>query len=222
MRGGPLPDRLGDIMKRLLVPFIAAAALLTSGCLSMRSYVDPALGEVPAAERIALANPQPVQLIFEFRTQGTANTRATRLLQEQISETVRTSGLFSSVSSDPVPNGALLSLVIDNIPQDGAAEAGFTTGLTFGLAGSTISDYYVGTARYAPGSGGGEIAAEERHTLHSLIGAGEGPANMVQAENTEVGVRTVIRQLSEHLLFELANQPGFAPAPPLTAESPAS
>ena len=125
--------------KFILAPLMAAAAMLLSGCLSIRSFVDPSLGDVPTTERVAPVNPQPVQLIFEFRTQGAANARATNLLREQITESVRGSRLFSEVSTNPVAGGALLSIVIDNIPQEGAASRGFATGLTLGLAGTTVS-----------------------------------------------------------------------------------
>ena len=205
-------------MRILYAPLMVAAALMLSGCLSLRSFVDPTLGDVPAAQRVAPANPQPVQLIFEFKTEGAANARATNMLREQITESVRASGLFSEVSATPVSGGALLSIVVDNIPQEGAAGRGFATGLTLGLAGTTVSDYYVATARYA--ANGTELSSEKRHALHSQIGAAEAPANMVQAETPEAGVRTVIRQLIDHLLFDLANQPGFTPAP--AAQAPAS
>ena len=205
-------------MRILYAPLMVAAALMLSGCLSLRSFVDPTLGDVPAAQRVAPANPQPVQLIFEFKTEGAANARATNMLREQITESVRASGLFSEVSATPVSGGALLSIVVDNIPQEGAVGRGFATGLTLGLAGTTVSDYYVATARYA--ANGTELSSEKRHALHSQIGAAEAPANMVQAETPEAGVRTVIRQLTDHLLFDLANQPGFAPTP--AAQAPAS
>ena len=205
--------------KFILAPLMAAAAMLLSGCLSIRSFVDPSLGDVPTTERVAPVNPQPVQLIFEFRTQGAANARATNLLREQITESVRGSRLFSEVSTNPVAGGALLSIVIDNIPQEGAASRGFATGLTLGLAGTTVSDYYVGTARYSR-SGAAELNSEGRHALHSQIGNAAAPANMVQAETVEAGLRTVIRQLTDHLLFDIARQSGFDPAPATPATAP--
>jgi len=206
-------------MKRLmLASLMAAAALMVSGCISPRLFVDPTLGDVPAAQRVAPAEPRPVQLIFEFRTHGAANARATNLLREQITETVRASGVFSEVSSDPVAGAALLSITVDNIPEEGAANRGFATGLTLGLAGTTVTDFYVANARY--NGGGVQLTAEERHAIHTQIGATEAPANMVQAETPEAGIRTVIRQLVEHLVFDLARQPGFAPAP--AADAPAS
>lgn len=199
-------------MKFWFAPMMAAAALLVSGCISPRSFVDPTLGEVAGAQRVAPAAQRPVQLIFEFRTKGAANARATNFLREQITENVRGTGLFSEVSADPVAGGALLSITIDNIPEENAANQGFVTGLTLGAAGTTVTDFYVANARYSPG-GGAELNSEKRHALHTQIGAAEAPANMVQAETPEVGIRTVIRQLVEHLVFDLAAQPGFTPAP---------
>ncbi len=118
-------------MKRLVIaPLLVAAALMLGGCLSLRSFVDPALGEVPSAQRVTVAEPRPFQLIFEFRTQGAANARATEMLRDQVTDVVRGSGLFSEVSTSPVGGGALLAITIDNIPEEGAAQAGFTTGLT--------------------------------------------------------------------------------------------
>src|SRR5215831_3661822 len=110
-------------MKRLIA--LLATALLTCGCLSIRPYVDPTLGDVAASERATVANPRPVQLIFEFRSKGAANARATKLLSAQATEIVQKSGVFSEVSSGPVAGGALLSVTVDNVPQEGAAGKGF-------------------------------------------------------------------------------------------------
>ena len=52
---------------------LAAAALLLQGCLSMKSYVDPALPKAGKADVASVANPQPVQALFEFRTRGSTS-----------------------------------------------------------------------------------------------------------------------------------------------------
>lgn len=201
-------------MKRFLfAPLAVAMTLLLSGCIVPRMFVDPALGDVAASERVAVVNPMPVQFIFEFRTKGAANARATNQLREQMTELVGSSGLFSEVSANPVPGGALLSVTIDNVPQEDAASRGFATGLTLGLAGTTVTDFYEASARYAPGAGAGELRAQARHAIHSQIGATAAPANMVQAANPEEAVRTTMRQILEHMLYDLARQPGFSPTP---------
>lgn len=200
-------------MKKLFqVAALVVSTLALSGCLSLKSYVDPALGELPAAERVQVAKAQPVQFIFEFKTKGAPNARATKLLSEQATDIVRKSGLFSEVSSEPVQNRALLSVSVDNIPQEGAASKGFATGLTLGLAGSLVDDYYEGSARYSPGANGAVISVRNKHAIHSMIGAGSAPANMVQSKNLDEAARTMLRQLMDRMLNDLAKDPGFAKA----------
>lgn len=201
------------MLRCLFAPVVAAIAVLLSGCISPRMFVDPTLGDVPAAERTAVANPRPVQFIFEFRTKGAANAQATSQLRTQMTEIVRTSGLFSEVSSAPVSGGAILAVTIDNIPQEDAFSRGFGTGLTFGLVGTTVTDFYEANARYSPGGGAGELRAQARHAIHTQIGATAAPANMVQAANPEAAARTAMRQILEHLIYDLARQPGFSGAP---------
>lgn len=195
------------------IMIVAAAALLLSGCIAPRMFVDPALGDVPASERVAAADPRPVQFVFEFRTKGAANARATNQLRAQITETVRASGLFSEVSNAPVPNGAMLAVTIDNVPQEDAAARGFGTGLTFGLAGTTVTDFYEANARYVPSAGASELRTQVRHAIHTQIGATEAPANMVQAASPQEAVNTTMRQILERLLYNLAKEPDFSPAP---------
>jgi len=200
-------------MKKLIfAPALLALTMLVSGCLTITPYVDPTLGDVPAAQHVTVASPQPVQLIFEFQSKDAINRRATNLLEQQVTEAVQSSGLFSQVSTTPVPNGALLSITIDNVPEADAASKGFATGLTFGLAGSTVTDYYVGTAHYAPGGGAPVITAQERHSIHSVVGAGSGPPGMVRSQNLEAAFHQVLHQLLDHLLNDVARDPGFAGA----------
>ena len=199
------PQLRGEVMKKTVwAPVLLAMTLLVSGCISVTPYVDPTLGDVPASQHVTVSSPQPVQLIFEFRTNGAVNRRATSLLQQRATEIVRSSGLFSDVSTTPVANGALLAIAIDNIPEANAASKGFGTGLTFGLAASTVTDYYVGTAHYTPGPGASVISAEERHSIHSVVGVGSGPPGMTPSQNLDSAFQQVLRQLMDHLLNDVA------------------
>jgi hypothetical protein len=199
-------------MKRILAPALLAATLFLSGCISLRPYVDPTLGDVPAAEHVSVANPQPVQLVFDFQSKGASNPRAMAFLTEEVTERVRASGLFSEVSTAPAPNGAILAITINNIPEADAAGRGFAAGLTFGLAGQTVTDYYVGTVHYAAGPGAPAFTAEEHHAIHSLVGAGSGPPGMVASPNLEAAVRQMTQQLVDHLLNDVARDPTFTAA----------
>src|SRR5689334_22745467 len=124
------------------VAAVAFAAMLMSGCATM--YVDKGLKDVASSEYMKPPEPKPVQLLFNCQTKGAANARATKFLAEDVTKIVSGSGLFSSVSTAPMPGGALLSVTINNVPiTDNAFSKGFATGLTFGLAGSQVTDGYI-------------------------------------------------------------------------------
>lgn len=185
-------------------------AFALGGCISLKAHVDPALGYVTEDEKVEIETPQPVQLVFEFQSKGATNARATKQLSDLVYRVVSESELFSEVSKDPVENGALLSITLNNVPQDGAAAKGFATGLTFGLAGSTVSDFYEGQARYVANADATEIASDKQHAIHSVVGAGGSPEGMTPSANVQEAVDTMAEQIVQHLLNELALQPDFA------------
>src|SRR5688572_27553404 len=75
------------------------ACFMLSGCLTTKMYVDPAL---PAASKGDLKQPvelKQVQVLFEFRTKGNANAKATAEIRPRVIAVASESGLFSAVSS---------------------------------------------------------------------------------------------------------------------------
>lgn len=188
---------------------LLSCALVLSGCLSMNSYVDPALPQVGKADIAAPATPRPVQVAFEFRSKGSANAAATAELQPRIVAVAAESGLFSSVTREAAGAGAgLLTVVIDNVPLEGenAAAEGFGTGLTFGLAGSMVTDVYVATVTYS--RAGETTSVDVRHALHSTIGNKAGPAGLTAMTPVEA-VHQVIDQIVWNGLDELADKRAF-------------
>ena len=177
----------------------ACLALLLGGCVSRQSYIDPALPTLRSTDIPPVASPKPVQLLYEFRTKGAPNARATEHTKETVSDTVAKSGLFSQVSPTPVGNGGLLAIVIDNIAlTDDAAGKGFRTGLTFGLMGNMVTDGYVCTATYTP-PGGAPVNATVRHALHTTIGNTEGPPGL-QPVKLQEAIPEMIRQMTLNAL----------------------
>lgn len=205
-------------MIRFVSPFLAirnfalAAAMLgllsLTGCASF--YVDTATKEVPVAAYQKPASPKPVQVVFEFQTKGAANARATRYLSDQVIEQIRGSGLFSEVLETPVEGGALLNVVLNNVPMtDDAFGKGFVTGLTFGLAGSQVSDGYVCTMSYLPQAQAPAISKTTRHAIHTLLGAKGAPENGTKMDSLDLAVRTMTRQIVSASLDELSRDPAF-------------
>lgn len=184
------------------------ALLFMSGCVSL--YVDSGLKDVSATEIKKPARPQEVQLLFGFETKGSANARATELLKSEVVEVVGSSGIFSTVATDPVASGAILNVIINNVPvtdENDAMVKGFATGLTFGLAGSTVTDGYICTVDYLPPAGGPKITRTSRHAVYSTIGAKGAPPNTIKAKNAEDAFRTMTRQIIIAALKDLSQDP---------------
>lgn len=191
-------------------PFAALLlSLLLSGCASV--YVDNGVPEVPSAQFAKPAQAQPVQVFFEFQTKGAPNGRASELVRGRVVNQVKDSGLFSTVVEQADPGAGLLSITINNVPlSDDAFTKGFVTGLTFGLAGTQVSDGYVCTARYTPPGGGSAVVKTARHAIHTTVGASGAPQNATKAESVGDAVFTMSRQVVSQLLNELSRDPAFA------------
>lgn len=193
-----------------LLKLVASSMLAISltGCATF--YVDTATKEIPAAAYKKPASPKPVQALFEFQTKGVANAAATKFLSAQVMDQIKNSGLFSELKDTPVADGALLSVVLNNVPlDDNAFGKGFVTGLTFGLAGSQVSDGYVLTMKYIPTAQAPAINKTARHAIHAVLGAKEAPANGVKMDSIDLAVTTMTRQIVSAGLDDLSRDPGF-------------
>lgn len=178
------------------------------------AYVDNALGDVSADQWAKVAAPQPVQLLFEFETNGAPNPRATKFLADKVTETVKSSGLFSQILDTPATSGALLHVVINDVADSGArahAEGkGFVTGLSLGLVGSTIAETYECKVEFAAGPSSDKIVKTARHKLYTQLGlTAQAPANATKVANTREAIYTVARQCVANPLNAVAQEPAF-------------
>ena len=201
--------QLGLSLLLLLVAAVPAGAA---------TYVDRTLGELSAERRTPLATPQPVQLLFNFTTDDVPNAQATKFLKDYVTQQVIASGRFSTVTETPAENGALLNVSINNITEKGAAGKGFKVGLTFGLAGTVVTDTYRIRLDYALGPASPAIVQTVEHRLLTKIGAKSPPENADKAKNLVEAIHIVVRQALDHGLNALAADPGFSPV--LAAEQP--
>lgn len=195
-------------MNKLFTAMAVSLAVVLSGCASI--YVDKATPEIPSSAFKKPASPKPVQVLVEFQTKGVANAAVTNLLAPKIIDQIKESGLFTDVRSTPAPDGSLLSVTLNNVPlTDDAFNKGFVTGLTFGLAGSQVSDGYVCTLKYTPTTQSPPITKTARHAIHTVLGAKEGPANGIKVDSFEIAAYTMTRQIVSTALDELSRDPGF-------------
>jgi hypothetical protein len=200
---------------------------------SAAAYLDAALGDVKPADKVVVAHPQPVQLLFQFETKGAPNARATKFLKDHVVQTVKDSGLFSEVGDAPTANGAVLSVIINDSPsQDdmsAAASKGFVTGLTFFVAGSTVREPYLCTVEYLPGAGAAKITRSATHAVYIQLGLINSPPDgAIKIGSTTDAVFAMERQIVSNPLNAIAADPGFlggppavAPAAPVAATGPA-
>lgn len=187
---------------------ILLGAILLSGCANM--YVDGTTKEISSSQFKQPDPLHPAQVLFEFQTKGITNVRATDFLKAKVIDQIKSSGLFSEVSEGPVAGGALLSITLNNIPvTDDAFKKGYITGLTFGLAGSQVTDGYLCTARYMHDASGPAIVKQARHAIHTTLGNAAIPANATKAANAAEAVTSMTHQIVSNVLNDLSHDPEF-------------
>ncbi|WP_232472127.1 hypothetical protein [Burkholderia ubonensis] len=197
-----------SLARTMAIASMLIFASMMAGCASV--YVDTATKEVPVAQMKSVADPKPVQLIFEFQTKGVPNPRATELLRHEVDKEVKESRLFSSVSDDPVSNVGLLNVTLNNVPlAEDAASKGFVTGLTFGLAGSTVTDGYICTVSYLPAGQTTPVVKTVRHAIHTTIGNASPPPAALKSASMLEAINKVVRDVLSNALNDLSHDPAF-------------
>lgn len=198
-------------MKKTLGLVAAAIVALTmSGCASF--YVGNGIKEVPVQAMKPVAEPKPVQFVFEFQTKGVPNPRATEYLKPRVTTQVAESKLFSQLSGTPVEGAGLLKLTLNNVPiSKDAAEQGFMTGLTFGLAGTNVIDGYECTLSYLPvDNSKAPVATQAKHALITTMGATAAvPEGLVKAASAEEAIYTITHQIVSNVLNDLSHNSDF-------------
>jgi hypothetical protein len=209
--------------------FMSLGIVGAAGSASAASYIDAALGEVKPADKVVIANPQPVQLLFEFQTKGALNARGTQMLKAKVLDAVKSTGMFSDISDAPVANGAVLEIVLNDAPAPGdmaAAEGkGFVTGATFFVAGSTVRENYICTVNYIAGPTSPKITRTVNDGVYFQIGLiNSPPANAVKIGGMNDAIFAMARLVVVNPLNALGSDPAFLPggsAPTASAAAPA-
>ncbi len=182
---------------------LIAVSMLVSGCLSTKHYVDPTLPKIAIADLQQPAAKQPVQLVFEFQTNGTTNAKATEYVRPIVLDAMKKSNLFSDVLVAPATADRKLFVIINNLSNmDDAKARGFTTGLTFGLSGTMVTDGYQLTATdVTPAKT--EVKHSYKHALYTTVGNADGPAGL-QAVPREEAVHQIMEGLTLNLLNDMS------------------
>ena len=191
----------------LAVVGVVVVSIALTGCITVKSYVDPTLPVLAQGQLPKIQKPQPATVLFEFRTKGNANARATNSIRPKVMAALADSRMFGTLSETAGADNGLLRVVIDDqADTSNAAAKGFGTGLTLGLAGSLVTDVYVCTTSYTVG--GKTVETTVQHALHSTIGNHGVPQGMTAVKPQEA-IDQIVNQLVWHALQQLDQEHAF-------------
>ena len=192
-------------MRAFVIAGALAASSLMTGCASV--YVDTATKEVPVANMKKPAQLKPTKVTFEFMTRGAPNAAATKQLTDVVIKQVAESGLFAPAAET---GSAMLTVSLDNIQLgDDKTSKAFVTGLTFGLAGTAVTDGYICTVTYlAPGQST-PVVKKATHAIHATIGNASAPVGAGPKVDMTTAVNTMTRDVVSNALRDLSLDPSF-------------
>jgi hypothetical protein len=176
---------------RLLIALPLACTLL-SGCISAKSFVDPAFPKVAYSDVRSRPVPLKLRLLVEFQRNGVPLPKADANLRDNADRILRATGVIAPVLDD---GEGQIKVVVNNIGDTGNAVAkGVGTGLTFGLVGNTVSDAYEMTVTITA-KGRTITRTGVRHALYTAVGNASIPPNLETAPPVVIYQRVLEQML---------------------------
>lgn len=183
--------------------FVLMAIALLSGCISLKSYVDPSYAKATHADIKTAREKYNTKVNVEFQRNGKHLERGDKEIRGHVERALRATNVFNPTESN---ESITLKVVVNNVADMGQAAAkGFGTGLTFGLAGSAVTDYYEFTITYTD-VWGMELAKSYKHALHSTVGNKAAPIKGVKATTPADGIATIIEQVVVNFVFDMQSK----------------
>ncbi len=183
----------------LLIGLIVIALLPACASQSV-SYLDPTLHAVRYQDLERPASPQTIHLVPEWQTQGTPVPSLSQTLRNQLEIPLLKSGLVTLAGAASADHPTLTVIVNNHGDTGEAVGQGILAGLTFGVAGSAVTDQYTMTARFNA-KGKPPFAKAYKHALLSLTNR-DAPQGM-QLAPRGMAVDAVLEQMILSLLRDL-------------------
>lgn len=184
---------------------VAVATQLT-GCLSVKSYVDPAYKSFSYSDIKKPAQPIPVVLTTEFQRNGAVVPKAGKELQSAVERSLRATGVFSPTAQANGEKQAKLHLTANNVADLGeAAGKGVLTGLTFGAVGNAIADKYEFKFNYVDAQGK-EVSERYPHMILTTVGNKKAPIENVQPMSINEAFNKVVDDVVIRFSSDLQKQ----------------
>jgi hypothetical protein len=157
------------------VLLVAIIPFFMFGCLSTNSYVDPQYRNASYDDINPVVNKYHAKIDVEFQRNGKHYPRADQECRSHIERVFRATGVII-----PASNGSeiRIKVVVNNIADiDEAVAKGFGTGLTFGAAGSAVTDFYDIKIEFYMGDAA-PLTKTYKHAIVTTIGNKPAPLNV--------------------------------------------
>lgn len=186
-------------MKLQVATLALASAVALSGCISVKSYVDPTYAKTAYQDLNKPAQVLALKVNVEFSLNGERLPTGDNEVRGHVERVLRGSGLVTP--SDSAANGEI-TVTVNNVADLGKVAAkGFGTGLTFGLAGSTVQDGYEMTVTLAT-KDRTVTKSGYKHVLISTVGNKKGPEGLTPT-TAAAGFGTIVEQMLLNALSDL-------------------
>lgn len=161
--------KLSYIIAIICIPYVL------TGCISAKSYVDPKYGAISYADAKKPGKSHEAKIDIEFQRNGEHMPRVDKELRTNVEKIFLNSGVVT-----PSANATDITIKItcNNIADvKGAMAKGFGAGLTFGAAGTAVTDFYQVTIELK--QGGTVVEKKYDHAIHTTIGNKAAPVEGV-------------------------------------------
>ena len=182
---------------------MAFLSIFLSGCISPKTYVDPSFSNASYDQIKSVNKKYSSNVLIEFQRNGEHFSRADGELRGHVERTLRATGVITPGGDS---SKYAIKVTVNNIADMGDAVAkGFGTGLTFGAAGSLVTDYYEATIEFVDENGAKHVGTY-KHALHTTIGNKKAPFDNVKPTTPAAGFGTVVEQTILNFIKEMQDK----------------
>jgi hypothetical protein len=194
---GQRGDKMSFYKSWRLLAVLAAVLIAGTGC--SHSYVDPSYGKIGYGDLAQRQDKLKWRVSAEFQRNGIHRETVDATLATNVDRVLRGTAMVVPTSDPASPE---LKVVVNNFGDIGAAAGkGFVTGLTFGIAGNTVTDFY---EMHVTLTDGDKIIRKSgyKHELHTTVGNAKGPAGVSPTSATE-GFQKIMEQMLLNALKDI-------------------
>ena len=173
------------------------------GCATTKSYVDPGFSRASYDDITRRSEPYRIKITVEFQRNGKHLPQADSELMGHVERVVRGTGFAIPATQD---TSGELKVVVNNVADMGKAAAkGFGTGMTFGLAGSTVTDYYEMDASLSLND---KVIKKTgyKHALHTTVGQKKAPQGL-EPMSPSAAFGKIVEQLILNFINDIQKSP---------------